>query len=373
MKKIISLFICVQLCTCIFGQFNLGKKNDKNNNSKPNNTDSISTKKSTLNSNKDTIKSIKNLTKPDPSNQTPPSTEGTNSLLVPVSNADINADTSNELLESNIPKSLRKNNAFEDLEETQGEINNERPPLEYQKLRQEDALFSDILWEEIDAREKINLPFLYQGKEDNGDQRFFSLLIKAVMKEGITAFSAEGGDDRFTKPLSTQDITTLIRGNIEKHIIQNPDNPNIYDTVPVINPDLAVNPDSVYTYRIKVYYVFDKATSALYKRILGIAPIAKLKINNVVTNKTLFWIYYPDLRPYLAKCNVYNPSNLANPPTWEELFEGRMFSSYIVKSKSNNHNDKYLNSIYKDPFQRLLEAENIKERIYNYESDRWVY
>ncbi|MCX8481812.1 MAG: gliding motility protein GldN [Sediminibacterium sp.] len=368
MKKNIIFIICLLFIFLkSYSQFNLGKKNNTSN--KP----IVDPKTKNTPIKKDTVRSIKNLTKPDPSN--PPSTDIPTEeikVLQPISEAEFLSDTSNELLDNNIPKSLRKNSAFETLELNPDEVSNDKTPLEYPKLREEDALYKVILWEEIDAREKMNQPFLYQGKED-GDQRFFALLVKAVIKEGITAFSAEGGDDNFTKPLSTQEIVTIIRGSIEKHIIQNVDNPNKYDTSNIINPELAVNPDSVYTYRLKVQYIFDRATSALYKRIIGIAPIAKFKIKNVVSNKTLFWFYYPDLRPYLSKYNVYNPKNLANAMSWEELFEARLFSSYIVKSSFDNYNDKYLNSIIKDPILRLLEAEKIKEAIYNFESDKWVY
>ena len=356
-----SILIVFLLCIC---SNSFSQKNNKKN--KPEDP-------KTKNIKNDTVRSIKNLTKPEPSN--PPSTNNPNEeikILQPISEAEFLSDTNHELLDGKIRNTLRKNNAFESIELNTDEVSNEKTPLEYPKLRQEDAIYNVKLWEEIDAREKINQPFLYQGKED-GDQRFIALLVNAVIKEGITAFSAEGEDDNFTKPLSTQEIVTLIRGSIEKHIIQNVDNPYKYDTSNILNPELKLNPDSVYTFRLKVQYIFDRATSALYKRIIGIAPIAKFKIKNVVTPKTLFWIYYPDLRPYLSKFNVYNPNNSANPMSWEELFEARLFNSYIVKTDLNNYNDKYLNSIIKDPILRLLEAEKIKETIYNYESDKWVY
>ena len=59
--------------------------------------------------------------------------------------------------------------------------------------------------------------------------------------------------------------------------------------------------------------------------------------------------------------------------TWEELFESRFFNSYIIKSSANNPGDKFLNAMIKDPLFRLLEGENIKTRIFNYEQDLWQY
>ncbi|HUM66054.1 MAG TPA: hypothetical protein PLV32_09420, partial [Chitinophagaceae bacterium] len=88
----------------------------------------------------------------------------------------------------------------------------------------------------------------------------------------------------------------------------------------------------------------------------------------------LFWVYYPDLRPILTKYEVYNPKNMGNSRmTWEELFESRMFSSYIVKSTLENAANRSIRSYIKDPILALLEGENIKEKLFNYEQDLWSY
>ncbi|MFN5253985.1 MAG: hypothetical protein ACK5BD_07625 [Chitinophagaceae bacterium] len=128
---------------------------------------------------------------------------------------------------SNNKKSLRNNYAF--FSETKKRKGvQERLPLPYENLREEDALFSEFVWEEIDAREKINRPFIYQAYDDNGDQRFFAILLRAIEKEGITAFGAE--DDRFTTPLSMDEINASLKGTLDTQLVQNVDNPNIYDT-----------------------------------------------------------------------------------------------------------------------------------------------
>ena len=53
----------------------------------------------------------------------------------------------------------------------------DRIPLDYEFLRADDALYTQRVWREIDIREKINLPFRYQAQDDNGDQRFVSILV----------------------------------------------------------------------------------------------------------------------------------------------------------------------------------------------------
>jgi gliding motility associated protien GldN len=273
---------------------------------------------------------------------------------------------------ANAKRSLRNNYAFFSEDKKRKGVQ-ERIPLAYENLREEDALFSEFVWEEVDGREKINRPFIYQAYDDNGDQRFFAILLRAIEKDGVVPFSAEGGDDRFTKPLSVDEVNAGLKGSLDTQLVQNIDNPNIFDTTIIYNTKLAPNPDSIYTYRLKEQYIFDNKTSRMYCRIIGIAPVASIQIGNKVVKRTLFWLYYPDLRASLAKSEVYNPKNYSSRITWEELFESRFFNGYIVKSTLDNYNDKMLNAIYKDPIKRLQEGEKIRQKIFDYEQERWVY
>ena len=64
--------------------------------------------------------------------------------------------------------------------------------------------------------------------------------------------------------------------------------------------------------------------------------------------------------------------------TIQEIFQAELhgknyFNGYVVKSKLDNYNDKMLNSLYSDPKKRLLEGEKIKQKIFDFEQDRWVY
>lgn len=245
----------------------------------------------------------------------------------------------------------------------------DRKPLEYEHLRMDDEVFSEYLWREIDAREKINQSFMYPGKDDNGDdRRFFSILLNAVKNDSVTAFAAD--NDRFTIPMTMDQVLNQAAGAYDTVDVPDPVSGAVER---VITKKPKFSPDSVYTFRIKEQVIFDKEASRLFTRIIGIAPIAKQVIGGKSQPRILFWIYYPDLRKTLSKVDVYNPKNSASRMTWEELFENRFFSSYLIKTSANNPGDKYLNAMIKDPLFRLLEGENIKTRIFNYEQDLWQY
>ena len=245
----------------------------------------------------------------------------------------------------------------------------DRIPLEYENIREDDAVYRVRIWREIDAREKMNLPFRYAAKEDNGNQRFISLVLKAIKEGSITAFNPD--DDRFTTPITPETAINAFGGGFDtSRTYDLQGNVNGYQVRPK-----PVDADSIYKFRLKEEWVFDKESSRMFVRILGIAPVflQKNSLGDVLGERTAFWVYYPDLRPVLAKAEVYNPKNFGARMTWEELFETRMFSSYIVKSSLDNPYDKTLKEYIKDPLFRLLEGENIKDKIFNYEQALWSY
>ena len=81
-----------------------------------------------------------------------------------------------------VKKSLRPDEAVETT------MLKDRTPLPYENLRADDALYRHKIWREIDTREKINLPFRYAADENNGNQRFISILFKAIQDSAVTVF-----------------------------------------------------------------------------------------------------------------------------------------------------------------------------------------
>ena len=139
-----------------------------------------------------------------------------------------------------------------------------------------------------------------------------------------------------------------------------------------------MNLDSFYKFQIKEEVIFDKESSRLFWRILGIAPL-----KNVITSQglnlgeaPLFWVYYPDMRPIFAKYEVYNGKNYGARMSWEELFESRMFYGRIVKSTLDNPFDQFLSQqqgLKDSRILQLLEGENIQNKIFDYEQNLWSY
>lgn len=235
----------------------------------------------------------------------------------------------------------------------------EKRLLPYDNVREADIFWEKRIWRVIDIREKMNLPFAYP------ERPFFSILMDAATTGEITVYSTE--DDKFSSMLTPDEVASM-GATIDTVITFDPE--TYEEQIQVVRNDL--NPDDVKRFRVKEVWFFDEETSTLQVRILGIAPLIDVKDENgnFRYEKPMFWVYYPAAREILSRERVFNAGNDASPITWEDLLEMRFFSSYIYKE--SNVRDRRLMD-YLTGVDLLLEADKIKQEIFNFEHDLWSY
>jgi gliding motility associated protien GldN len=260
------------------------------------------------------------------------------------------------------------------------DLKNPRKPPKVPQIRKEDVLFIETVWEDIDAREKKNRLFLNSAVNGQGSENFFKILLTIIASDTQNVKMYDARDDRFTSYFSIEQLTKSLKGDWQlQDVTDSNNNVTGKDWIRVADQGTVGNTDSaIFTFRIKAQYIYDNRTSRMHYRIIGICPIANVKqtINNKVTmvKKPLFWLYYPNhLRNYLANFVVNNPNNQKGQDSWVELLEARYFDRMITKTSNKNPNDQDLFQIYPDTKKRLEAAEKIRQRIDDYDQDRWVY
>ncbi|HRH60116.1 MAG TPA: gliding motility protein GldN [Chitinophagaceae bacterium] len=247
-------------------------------------------------------------------------------------------------------------------------------PIDYENIREDDAVFRAKVWRVIDTREKLNSVFRNPSVYNANSELFLSILYNAiadsVSDNPITAFK----DERFSEPFARDEFMKKFAGGVDTFPVVDLDNNIIrYEIRPKSFPV-----DSVYQFQIKEEWIFDKESSRLFVRIVGIAPMMKTYLSNgeAVSDQAypMFWVYYPDIRPVLSKRLVYNGKNLGARMSWDDLFQSRMFGSFIVKSSFDNPYDLPLSAVYpNNTLFRLLEGDRIRDKIFNYEQSLWAY
>lgn len=242
-------------------------------------------------------------------------------------------------------------------------------PYRVPYVREADLMWSKRVWRVIDLREKMNLPLYYPNEPTVCLMSLFDVFKKALLTGELKAYANPIFDDEFTKVMSVDEIQKLFVSWDSTAQSEDINNPGQYNNTP---QKTEITSASVQQYWIKEDWFFDKQRSVMESRIIGICPLIgkQAESGEVIGVKPLFWIYFPDARPYLAKAASFNSHNDAQRMSYDELFAKRKFSSYVYK-ESNVYNRSIAE--YRKGTDILLESEEIKEDIFNYESNLWQH
>ena len=246
----------------------------------------------------------------------------------------------------------------------------QKKPMPLPISREADIFWSQKIWRVIDLREKMNQTLYYPSVEIEGRINLINLLLKGIENGQITPYDASYDDD-FKVPMTYEQVKESFgaKATTEEKID--------FDTGErtTVTVQGEIRPNEIKQYMIKEEWYFDKQTSTLNVRIIGICPIREFvregDTSGQVQRQKLFWIYYPEARPFLSTNIVLNPYNPAQQISFDDLFIKRLFHSYIV-AEENVYNNRVINT-YLAGKDAMLESKRIENKIFNFEQDLWEY
>lgn len=246
-----------------------------------------------------------------------------------------------------------------------------RKPIPLVSVREADVMWSKKIWRIIDLREKMNQVLYYPTTEMDGRTNLITLLLKGIENGQLTAYDART-DDEFKVPMTFEQVKEAFGATTRTKKFRNLDTGEMENRTVVGE----IRPEEVKQFMIKEEWYFDKQTSTLNTRIIGICPIQEYyrdeDINKQnVQRRKVFWVYYPEARPLLATHAVITPNNTAQSMSFDDLFIKRKFDSYIVK-ESNVYNNRAI-SDYLTGQAAMQESQRIETEIFNFEQDLWEY
>lgn len=262
-------------------------------------------------------------------------------------------------------------------------------PIAYPPVRQADVMYYWTIWRTIDLREKINHP-LYFPTEVRGTWRSLGQTIFDAIDIGNTE-RTEGvlpvySDEMCTYPYSREEIQGLI-SNVST-IAEIDDEGEEIGTKELI---IQFEPKEIISYNVKEVWYFDKQYSTFRVQILEIEPIIEYeKPNNnssyyddenqedaedVKANmikKRVGYIYYNELRPFLAKQEVFNVKNQAARVSFDDLITWKRDFSSLIYKESNVY-DRDISDYIANSRDQRIESERITDKMRTFEHDLWEF
>lgn len=262
--------------------------------------------------------------------------------------------------------------------------------------RMDDVIWSRVVYKVIDMRYKQNYQLYFPTKSDDPNYRNLLKVIADAIVDGLPIYEKNGetikpNDFKVTEPMKKKDIPMAYF--IEDPMADYTNDDTHYDIA--ASSDMLLHYDTItgvmevntyafeqlaknqLKYLIQEVIFFDKHTSRLHSKIMAIAPLNSDKImtqDNVMTalrESITFWIPFDALRPYLALQYVIPSQNETKRVTFDDFFQKRLYSFYIV-GEGNMYN-RFIPEYSLTEGNIKKEQARIENELLTFEQDLWEY
>ena len=263
-------------------------------------------------------------------------------------------------------------------------------PVSYPPVRQADVMYYWTIWRIVDLREKVNHP-LYFPADQKGTWRSLGQTIF----DAIDMFNPEKTEDVLpvyqdemcTMPYSRDELQGLISQTqtISDYDIETGEEIGTKELI------IQFEPKQITQYRLKEVWYFDKQYSTFRVQILQIEPMIQYdrsegkssnyddeqeedneNVKGELVLKSLGHIYYNELRPYLARQEVFNLKNQAARLSFDDLITWKRDFSSLIYKESNVY-DRDIEDYIANSRDQRIESERITDKMRTFEHDLWEF
>ena len=261
--------------------------------------------------------------------------------------------------------------------------------------RNEDVVWARYVYRIIDMRQKQNYQLYFPAAPDDPDYRSLFRVILDAIVDGLPLYvkSSDVGDIKpyfDNEPMPREMVPPILNtdrdgsmgdGNIatSDYMLLNYDSTT--NEMRFNNYSYAGFVRNQYKYLIQEVVFFDRHTSRMHSKIIGIAPLQAdnvsyyedMPVMDALYGQILFWIAFDELRPYLAQQFIIPSLNEVKRVTYDEFFQKRLYSTYLV-GEGNMYNRMLPDANYGyTPQEIKREQARIEAELLDFEQDLWEY
>lgn len=254
-------------------------------------------------------------------------------------------------------------------------------------IREADVMYYHTVWRTLDMREKRNHPYYFPTATRG--------TWKSLAQTIFDAADYKNPDNPNALPIYDDEFCTMkksleaVRTALSESRVQYYYNEEGEETGSEQVFD-EYGADKILYYRIKELWIFDKQRSVLDVRILTIEPIVEyIKHVNVAEGASLSdeddaiagepgmrsvgFIYWEELRPYLVRQEMYNVKNNAARISYDDALTWKRQFASLVYREQNNYGDREISEYIKNSRDQRIESERINEKIRKFEHELWEF
>ena len=265
--------------------------------------------------------------------------------------------------------------------------------------RKDDVSWARVVYRVIDMRFKQNYQLYAPVSPDDPQYRSLFRTMLAAIQDGMPVYekSSNIGEIKrlFAEPMPKEMLPTILNtdrtgelgdGNIatSEYMLLNYD--SVADVMKFNNFAYNTFVRNQLKYIIQEVIFFDRHYSRLFKKITAIAPLNAdnatfyegMPVMEALYGQILFWVPFDAFRPYMAKQYMTPKKNDNQRVTYDEFFEQRKFSSYIIGT--NNVYNRMIPELVSSKLEgeALREAikkeqDRVENELLNVEQDLWEY
>ena len=304
-------------------------------------------------------------------------------LLVGLSFLMSTAALAQNVLNAASPEKLREQRANKiAVNEAGDSISTEADPLAYGFIEDKDIVWSKVVWETIDLKERLNQPYSKKGDEIIQNSKSLYEVLMDGMKDG--RIKEVYATDDFTQKLDYNQILSKLEFvEVDQAYL---DDLAANGETPAEGEGILkhqLHNDDVRMIQVKGLWYIDRRMGELKYRLLGLALLSKdiqaqttqARMAGIENDEMfpLFWIWYPDARKELVNYTIFNPKNSSSMITYDEVLNARRFSSIIYKAQTHAGVKGINEYIPEDAKGQLEEHNRIRNSIIQQEADMWSY